>query len=529
MRVSALPVSVRRPLRCSVAAAAILSLTAAAAAVSLLAPSARAQDVPTVLHAFTGGATDGASPVGALILGPDGAFYGTTTYGGATRNGTVFRLAADGTFSVLYSFGGGLNGGEPTAALVLGADGNFYGTTQFGGANNQGTLFRLTPTGVQSVLVDFGAGGIGEQPVSSLVLGPDGSLYGTAQYGGRYGDGTVFQYTAAGALNVLYDFGGDDGVQPVSALTFGPDGNLYGTTEYGGYSGNGTVFQITTAGDLTVLHDFRNGDGVYPQGALTLLPGSTTFYGTASEGGANGYGTVFEITTAGMFTKLHDFTGADGNYSQAALTYASDGNFYGTTFNGGTLRGNGTLYELTPAGEFTSLFALNSATGENPAAPLLQGADGALYGTAYSAGNTGVSDGTVFRLDVGAPAPGSGTQATTFFTGQTLLGNGVYYLAFPNGNYFGYYSYLSDPNYIYHFDLGYEYVFNANDGKDGVYFYDFASSTFFYTSPTFPFPYLYDFSLNTVLYYYPNPNLAGHYTTNPRYFYDFAIGQIITK
>ena len=162
----------------------------------------------------------------------------------------------------------------------------------------------------------------------------------------------------------------------------------------------------------------------------------------------------------------------------------------------------------------------------------MQGADGALYGTAYRAGNTGVSDGTVFRLDVGAPAPGGPPTPTTFFTGQTLLGNGVYYLLFPNGNYFGYYSYLSDPNYIYHFDLGYEYIFNANDGQDGVYFYDFASSDFFYTSPTFPFPYLYDFGLNSVLYYYPDPNPIdnyGHYTSNPRYFYDFATGQIITK
>ena len=116
-----------------------------------------------------------------------------------------------------------------------------------------------------------------------------------------------------------------------------------------------------------------------------------------------------------------------------------------------------------------------------------------------------------------------------FFTGESALSNGVYYLSFSNGNYFGYYSYLSDPRYIYHFDLGYEYWFDANDGKNGVYFYDFASQTFFYTSPAFPFPYLYDFGLNSVVYYYPNTSSAGHYTTGPRYFYDFATGQIITK
>ena len=146
--------------------------------------------------------------------------------------------------------------------------------------------------------------------------------------------------------------------------------------------------------------------------------------------------------------------------------------------------------------------------------------------------------GTGYDLVTGIGVPVFNTLLSTldassshasFFTGEVSLGNGVYYLSFPDGTPFGYYSYLSDPNYIYHFDLGYEYVFNANDGQSGVYFYDFASSTFFYTSPTFPFPYLYDFSLNTVLYYYPNPNVSGRYTTNPRYFYDFATSQIITK
>ena len=115
-----------------------------------------------------------------------------------------------------------------------------------------------------------------------------------------------------------------------------------------------------------------------------------------------------------------------------------------------------------------------------------------------------------------------------FFAGEVLLGNGVYYLQFANGTPFGYYSYLTDPRFIYHFDMGYEYWFDANDGHSGIFFYDFASNHFFYTSPSFPFPYLYDFSLSTVLYYYPDTNNPGHYTTNPRYFYNFATGQIIT-
>jgi len=123
-----------------------------------------------------------------------------------------------------------------------------------------------------------------------------------------------------------------------------------------------------------------------------------------------------------------------------------------------------------------------------------------------------------------SPTPGH----ASFFNGEIALGNGVYYLQFPNGTPFGYYSYLTDPYWIYHFDMGYEYWFDANDGHSGIYFYDNASTHFFYTSPSFPFPYLYDFTLNTVLYYYPDTNNPGHYTTNPRYFYNFASGQIIT-
>jgi len=116
-----------------------------------------------------------------------------------------------------------------------------------------------------------------------------------------------------------------------------------------------------------------------------------------------------------------------------------------------------------------------------------------------------------------------------FFTGEIPLGNGVFYLQFPNGTPFGYYAYLSDPRFIYHYDMGYEYWFDANDGHSGIYFYDFAANTFFYTSPTFPFPYLYDFGLNTLLYYFPDTQNPGHYTTNPRYFYNFTTNQIITR
>ncbi len=146
------------------------------------------------------------------------------------------------------------------------------------------------------------------------------------------------------------------------------------------------------------------------------------------------------------------------------------------------------------------------------------------YAVAYIPANKG-SFGILDKLQFDAlPLP------STFFEGQAPLGSGAYYLQFPSGNPFGYYSYLTDPDYIYHFDMGYEYIFDAADGNNGVYFYDFTSSTFFYTSPSFPFPYLYDFSLNTVLYYFPDPNNPGHYNTDGyRFFYRFDTGQIFVK
>jgi hypothetical protein len=142
---------------------------------------------------------------------------------------------------------------------------------------------------------------------------------------------------------------------------------------------------------------------------------------------------------------------------------------------------------------------------------------------AFTIESAGVVSNWLIRAD--SPTP---PAHPSFFNGEIALGSGVYYLQFPNGTPFGYYSYLTDPYWIYHFDMGYEYWFDANDGQSGIYFYDNTSTHFFYTSPSFPFPYLYDFTLNTVLYYYPDTNNPGHYTTNPRYFYNFATGQIIT-
>ena len=382
------------------AATALLSLTLAFG-------SARAQSSQfSVVHQFSNAGDNGAHSLSGLIQGGDGNFYGTTTRGGNSNDGSVFRLSPGGDFSVLYSFGDNRFGGEPIGALTAGPGGYFYGTTQFGGYYGEGEAFVITSGGALTVLFDFG-GDYGSQPVTSLTLGTDGNFYGTTEYGGYYNNGTVFQMTPDGTVNVLYDFGGDDGSGPEAALVLGTDGFFYGTTADGGLYGNGTVFQISTAGALTVLHDFRGDEGATPIGALVQLPDGT-FYGTASVGGADDYGTVFQITTAGTFTKLHDFDGADGSDPQAALVQAGDGNFYGTTYYGG-LNDEGTVYEISPAtGAFASLLSFSRAAGQYPGGPLLLASDGALYGTTFAGGPS--DDGVVFRDSI-VPAPVAVTLA----------------------------------------------------------------------------------------------------------------------
>lgn len=207
------------------------------------------------------------------------------------------------------------------------------------------------------------------------------------------------------------------------------------------------------------------------------------------------------------------------------LLPAADGAFYGTTPGTGFDPNNGgTIYHVTQDGTFGSLHTFTSREGTTPQAALVQGDDGNFYGAAAFAGVSS-NNGTIFRF-----SPDGGPVHSVFFTGETALDNGVYYLGFPGGNVFGLYSYLSDSRYVYHFDLGYEYVFDAYDGQPGVYLYDFKSQDFFYTSPVFPFPYLYDFNLGSVVYYYPDPNNPGRYNTNStRYFYVYRTGQIISK
>jgi uncharacterized repeat protein (TIGR03803 family) len=306
----------------------------------------------TTLTSFTG--LDGDEPHASLVQGTDGNLYGTTNYGGPNAmGGTVFNISPGGALTTLYAFCGQYmcsDGDHSFGGVIQASDGNFYGTTQGGGINNNGTVFQLTPEGTFTTLYSFG-GQDGSAPTAPLLQATNGDLYGTTAAGGSHGAGTIFKMTLAGKLTMLHSFHGADGANPVGMLVQTADGNFYGTTS----GGAGTVFEITPTGTLTVLHTFSGADGSSPVAGLVQAVNGN-FYGTTSSGGANGDGTVFEITPLGTLTVLHNFAGywTDGANPGAGLVQATDGNFYGTTTNGGDADA-GTVFKITPGGAEHSL------------------------------------------------------------------------------------------------------------------------------------------------------------------------------
>ncbi|HWZ95957.1 MAG TPA: choice-of-anchor tandem repeat GloVer-containing protein [Opitutaceae bacterium] len=382
-----------------------------------------------VLYQFTGVDTDGLNPEAGLVQGTDGNFYGTTNGGGTAAAGTVFKTTPAGTTTTLYSFTGvGTDGAGPLAGLVQGTDGNFYGTTEFGGSGGDGTVFKMTPAGTTTTLYSFtGAGTDGAFPLAGLVQGTDGNFYGTTEFGGSgNGNGVVFETTPAGTTTTLYSFTGvdTDGANPEAGLVQGTDGNFYGTTEFGGSGGDGTVFETTPAGTTTTLYSFT-GAGTDGAGPLAGLVQGTdgNFYGTTEFGGSGGDGTVFKMTPAGTTTTLYSFTGAgtDGAFPLAGLVQGTDGNFYGTTEFGGSGNGNGVVFETTPAGTTTTLYSFTGVgtDGATPKAGLVQGTDGNFYGTTAGAGSGG--DGVVFQLILSpAAAPVFSPVAGTYSSAQNV-------------------------------------------------------------------------------------------------------------
>lgn len=390
---------------------------AAALALYVLAGNLVAQVTETNLHSFGAFAGDGSYPQAALVRGTDGNFYGTAESGGTNNHGIVFRISPGGSYAILHSFLDSTNeGAGPKAALVQGTDGNFRGTTVGGGGSTGGgTVFRISASGDFTNLYSFigsVSSDVGFQPLAGLVQASDGNFYGTAYSGGTNGAGTVFQIGPNGGYRLLHDFGSftGDGRVPMAGLIQGSDGNLYGTTQLGG-TADGTVFRITTNGVITILHNFTGyNDGSAPQAGL-VWGNDGYFYGTTSEGGTNQLGsnggTVFRMNpSSGDYTILHEFPAftGDGESPDAALVLGSDGNFYGTTVSGGA-SGHGAVFRISPGGTYSNLYSFAGyPDGWEPGAGLVQGNDGSFYGTTYLGGTNKSSQGTglgcVFKLTV---------------------------------------------------------------------------------------------------------------------------------
>ena len=390
----------------------------------------------TTLVSFDG--TNGAAPVNAsLVQGTDGNYYGTTIYGGANNDGTVFKMTPGGTLTTLHSFAGyPTDGAEPYAGLVQSAGGDFYGTTSLGGGNNYGTVFEMTPSGKLTTLLSFDSTD-GTYPYSALVQA-NGSFYGTTFYGGAHGYGTVFKISAAGVLSTLHSFDVTDGESPWAGLTQAANGNFYGTTSLGGGNNYGTFFEMTPSGTLTTLYSFclQGGgcaDGEFPY-STPIQGADGNFYGTAPVGGdltcnaPDGCGTVFKITPTGTLTVLHSFEVNDGAFPFTGLVQGTDRNLYGVTSDGGPngLNGyGGTVFQISTAGTLTTLydFCIQGCTdGDHPESALIQGTNGTFYGVTPDAGAN--NDGTVFSVSMGL-GPFVEIQPTSGKAGAkvTILGN----------------------------------------------------------------------------------------------------------
>lgn len=388
----------------------------------------------SVLYSFKSGTADGAGPEAGLLSSAKGILYGTTAGGGLSGGlGTVYALApptGGGTSwseTVVYRFKGGTDGDLPYSTLVADGTGALYGTTQYGGKHGFGTVFKLTPPGaahgwVETVLHSFAGGNDGQGPAAGLAMDAQGRLYGTTEFGGTADQGTVFRLTpptgsgTAWSLGILHGFkGGTDGAAPIAAVILEPGGAVDGTTGNGGSANMGTVFRLTppasgqTAWSERIVHVFTGGnDGSVPAGSL-IIDSSGALYGTTNLGGGTANaGIAFELIppatgqTAWTRKLLHSFKGgSDGAYPAAGLTAGAGGVLYGTTRNGGA-QSKGTIFKLKPPVTGTTwsesvLHSFGSAgDGALSDAGLVIGKGGALYGTTVSGGSG--SGGTVFEL-----------------------------------------------------------------------------------------------------------------------------------
>jgi uncharacterized repeat protein (TIGR03803 family) len=345
----------------------------------------------TVLYSFVGGVyRDGQYPYAGVIRDAAGNLYGTTYGGGSYGLGAVYKLSSSGTETVLYNFSGdGADGAYPYGGLIMDAEGNLYGTTEYGGGLDKGTVFKLSTSGEETVLHSFGAqwvaarvAGDGAYPFGGLIIDAEGNLYGTTNQGGAYNVGTVFEVSKAGKETVLHNFVGDlkDGCYPMGDLLRDKAGNLYGTTNScGPIDPYGTVYKLSPSGEETILHNFlgqNSGDGAYPVSGV-IMDAKGNLYGDTYSGGAYGLGTVYELDKKGTLTVLHSFlgetqNGGEGAYPMGGLIMDATGNLYGTTNEGGYCFNFGTVWEWSPLsrGEKGSSSVALNRTAESGRSPM---------------------------------------------------------------------------------------------------------------------------------------------------------------
>jgi uncharacterized repeat protein (TIGR03803 family) len=304
----------------------------------------------TTLYTFTGG-DDGADSNANLVQGSDGNFYGTTANGGAHAYGTIFKLTPSGAFTLLHAFALA-DGTSPIIPLVQGSDGNFYGMTGYGGSGGHGTIFKITPAGVFTLLHSFtGTSTDGGTPYDGLVQGTDGNFYGTTQHGGTNSNGTVFKISSSGAFTLLHAFDGTDGANPDQTLLENSDGNFYVLSGPLGQIAT-LLYTMTPSGDLTQVFEFTNNPNDGVPNALFLASDGISLYSSTESGGPMNLGSLFALYPSAdyEFAQLSSFSNAvgAGYHPLAGLVQGSDGNFYGDTFTGGP-NNSGTIYKLVPA------------------------------------------------------------------------------------------------------------------------------------------------------------------------------------
>lgn len=401
----------------------------------------------SVLHQFVPG-TEGGNPYGSLVQGTDGYFYGTVSIASGGYAGGVFKMSTSGSTSSVKKFTATTDGEGPLCTLIQLSDGYLYGTTQYGGKNADGTIFKINTSGSTfSVLAHMNGATLGNTPQDNLALGKDSAYFGLTHTGGAYNWGTIYKI-CGGTTTLIRSFDKNtDGGAPSAGLVRGKDGNLYGATETGGSNGGGTIFRITPTGSFNVLYNLKSTtDGEGPRGTLAVGGGTdSALYGITYAGGTNAGGTIFKITPKGVFTVLrHLVPSTDGDHCDAGLTfkdsvfygitgynsrffkinpngfftviktlnYGADGNtplgnmivgkdglFYGTLSTGGTY-GKGVVFKITTSGTLTKLRHINGTTdGSFPRGSLVQTADSAVYGTTFSGGANGV--GTIYKITNG--------------------------------------------------------------------------------------------------------------------------------